>query len=127
MPKTFLLLGAINSFICIALGAFGAHGLKQIMTSDMLETYLTGVQYHFYHALGLLFVGLILFHFPKSRMIQASGWLMLLGILLFSVTIYVYSLTGIRSMTMITPFGGLSFITAWAILAVALWKENNSA
>ena len=124
MPKTFLFLGAINTFICIALGAFGAHGLKQILTSDMLTIYLTGVQYHFYHALGLLIVGLILLHYPKSKLIEASGWLMLLGIILFSVSLYILSLTGMRSLGMITPFGGVSFLIAWAVLAVALWKEN---
>lgn len=124
MPKTFLLLGAINTLLCIALGAFGSHGLKHILTSEAMTSYLIGVQYHFYHALGLLIVGLTLFHFPQSRLIQASGWLMLLGIILFSVSIYILNLTGIRTFSMVAPFGGISFITAWAIFAVAIWKES---
>ncbi len=124
MPKTFLLLGAINTLICIALGAFGAHGLKNIMTDDMLTTFHTGLQYHLYHALGLMIIGLLLIHFTKSRLIELSGWLMLLGIILFSVNVYLLSLTEIRAFAVITPFGGFSFITAWVILVIALWKEK---
>lgn len=123
MPKIFLLLGAINTFICIALGAFGAHGLKHVLTSDMLTIYHTGVQYHFYHAIGLLFIGLLLLHFAKSRLIELSGWFMLLGIILFSVSLYVMSLTGIREIGIITPFGGVSYLIAWTVLSVAIWKE----
>ena len=124
MHKTFLLLGAINTFFCIALGAFGAHGLKNILTSDMLAIFHTGVQYHLYHALGLLFIGILLLHYAKSRLIELSGWLMLLGIVLFSVSLYVLSLTEISAIGMITPFGGVSFLLAWAVLTVAIWKEQ---
>jgi uncharacterized membrane protein YgdD (TMEM256/DUF423 family) len=127
MPKTFLLLGAINTFLCIALGAFGAHGLKNILSSEMLAIFHTGVQYHLYHALGLLFIGLLLLNYAKSRLIALSGWFMLLGIVLFSVSLYVLSLTGITSLGMITPFGGVSFMIAWALLVIALWKENSTA
>ncbi len=122
MPKTFLTLGAINAFLCIALGAFGAHGLKKTLSVDMLAVYQTGIQYHFYHAAGLLIVGLILLHFSKSRLIALSGWLMFAGIILFSVSLYVLSLTGIRELGMITPFGGVAFLSAWALLAYAIWK-----
>ncbi len=124
MHKTFLLLGAVNTFFCIALGAFGAHGLKNVLSDDMLSIFHTGVQYHIYHALGLLFIGLLLLHYSKSRLIELSGWLMLLGIVLFSVILYVMSLTELRILGMITPFGGASFMIAWIVLAVALWKEK---
>ncbi len=124
MPKTFLLLGTINTFICIALGAFGAHGLKQILTTDKLAVFEIGVQYHLYHALGMLVIGLLLLYFPKSRMIAASGWLMLLGIMLFSGTLYVTSLTEISGMGIVAPFGGTSFLSAWALLTYAIWKEK---
>ncbi|MDO8437066.1 MAG: DUF423 domain-containing protein [Nitrosomonadaceae bacterium] len=117
MPKTFLMLGAINAFLCVAFGAFGAHGLKQRLSVDMLAVYQTGVQYHFYHALGLIVVGLVLFHLPKSRPVVLSGWLMLTGIVLFSVSLYALSLTGIRGLGMVTPFGGVAFLSAWALLA----------
>jgi len=123
MSKFFLLLGAINTFICVALGAFGAHGLKHILTDEMLTIFHVGVQYHFYHALGLLFVGLLLLHYAKSRLIELAGWFMLLGIILFSVSLYAMSLTEIRGIGMITPFGGMSYMISWIVLSVAIWKE----
>lgn len=124
MPKTFLMLGAINAFLCVAFGAFGAHGLKQRLSVDMLAVYQTGVQYHFYHALGLIVVGLVLLHLPKSRPVVLSGWLMLTGIVLFSVSLYALSLTGIRGLGMITPFGGVAFLSAWALLAYGVWAAK---
>ncbi len=124
MPRTFLALGAINAFLCVALGAFGAHSLKQKLSIDMLAVYQTGVQYHFYHALGLVAVGLVLLHFPKSRLIALSGWAMLAGIILFSVSLYVLSLTGIRGLGAITPLGGVAFLSAWAMLAYGTWSEK---
>lgn len=124
MPKTFLSLGAINAFICVALGAFGAHGLKNSLSADMLSVFHTGVQYHFYHALALMIIGLILLHFSKSRLIEASGWLMLIGIVLFCGSLYILSLTGMRGLGMVAPFGGLSLLGAWALLATGIWKAQ---
>jgi len=124
MSRTFLTLGAINAFLCVAFGAFGAHGLKQRLSVDMLAVYQTGVQYHFYHALGLIAVGLLLLHLPKSRLIVLSGWLMLAGIVLFSVSLYALSLTGLRGLGMITPFGGVAFLSAWALLAYGVWAAK---
>ena len=124
MPKTFLILGAINALLCVALGAFGAHGLKQTLSADMLAVYHTGVQYHFYHAIGLILVGLILHQFTSAKLVKLSGWLMLTGIILFSVSLYILSLTGIRGLGMITPFGGVAFIVAWALLAYGLWQQK---
>jgi len=117
MPRIFLILGAINAFLCVAFGALGAHGLKLRLSADMLAVYQTGVQYHFYHALGLIVVGLVLLHFPKSRYVALSGWLMLAGIILFSVSLYALSLTGIRELGAITPLGGMAFLSAWILLA----------
>lgn len=124
MPKTFLILGILNTVLCIALGAFGAHGLKQFLSADMLSVYHTGVQYHFYHAFGIIVIGLLLLHFPKSRLMPVSGWLMMAGIVLFSFSLYALSVTGTRALGMITPFGGVSFLTAWILLAYAIWKEK---
>ena len=124
MPKTFLSLGAINAFICVALGAFGAHGLKNSLSEDMLVVFHLAVQYHFYHALALMIIGLILLHFTKSRLIALSGWLMLLGIVLFCGSLYILSLTGVRGLGMIAPLGGLSLLSAWALLATGLWKAK---
>ena len=124
MPKTFLLLGTLNTVLCIALGAFGAHGLKQILSADMLSVYHTGVQYHFYHAFGMIVIGLLLLHFPKSRFMSISGWLMMAGIVLFSFSLYALSITGTKAFVMITPFGGVSFLSAWLLLTYAIWKEK---
>lgn len=124
MPKTFLILGSLNALLCIALGAFGAHGLKQILSADMLTVYHTGVHYHFYHAFGMIVIGLLLQHFPKSRWLPISGWLMMIGIVLFSFSLYVLSITGIRSLGMITPFGGVSFMSAWSLVVYAIWKDK---
>lgn len=117
MSRIFLSLGAVNAFLCVGLGAFGAHGLKQTLSADMLAVYQTGVQYHFYHALGLIAVGLILLHYPGSKPVALSGWLMLTGIVLFSVSLYALSLTGVRGLGVVTPFGGVAFLSAWALLA----------
>ena len=117
MPRIFLMLGAINAFLCVAFGAFGAHGLKQILSAEMLTVYQTGVQYHFYHSLGLIIVGLVLLQFPKSKPILLSGWLMLGGIVLFSASLYALSLTEIRALGAITPLGGIAFLSAWLLLA----------
>lgn len=124
MPKTFLILGAFNTLLCIALGAFGAHSLKRVLSADMLTVYHTGVQYHFYHAFGIIIIGLLLLHFPKSRLIPISGWLMMVGIILFSFSLYILSVTGMRGLGMVTPFGGVSFLTAWGLLIYAIWKEK---
>ena len=117
MPRTFLMLGAINAFLCVAFGAFGAHGLKQSLSAEMLTVYQTGVQYHFYHSLGLIIVGLVLLHIPKSKSVLLSGWLMLGGIALFSASLYALSLTEIRALGAITPLGGIAFLSAWLLLA----------
>ncbi len=117
MPRIFLMLGAINAFLCVAFGAFGAHGLKQRLSAEMLTVYQTGVQYHFYHSLGLIIVGLVLLHIPKSKPVLLSGWLMLGGIVLFSTSLYALSLTEIRALGAITPLGGIAFLSAWLLLA----------
>jgi uncharacterized membrane protein YgdD (TMEM256/DUF423 family) len=125
MSKIFLTLGAVNAFLCVALGAFGAHGLKRTLSPDMLAVYQTGVQYHFYHALGILAVGFMLAHYPGSRSAKLSGWLMLAGILLFSVSLYALSLTGMRALGAITPLGGVAFLSAWAALAYGAWTADS--
>lgn len=124
MAKTFLILGAFNTFLCIALGAFGAHGLKSMLSTDMIAIYHTGVQYHFYHAFGIIVIGLLLLHFPKSRLLPVTGWLMMIGIILFSFSLYALSLTGTRGLGMITPLGGVSFLSAWGLFIYAIWKED---
>ena len=122
--KLFLTLGGINAALVVMLGAFGAHGLKARMSADMLAVYQTGVHYHLFHALGLLVVGLVAMHISDSAYLRWSGWLMLVGIVLFSGSLYVLSVTGLRWLGAITPFGGVSFIAAWVLFVVALFKVS---
>lgn len=122
MIKLFLSLGSINALLAVMLGAFGAHGLKDRLTAEMIEIFQTGVQYHFYHALGLLVVGVLAYHLPESAWLRWSGWLMLGGIVIFSGSLYLLSITGIRWLGAITPIGGTAFIVAWILLTVAVLK-----
>ena len=117
--KYFLILGAVNAFLAVGLGAFGAHGLKARLSVDMLAVYQTAVQYHFYHALGLLLVGMLVSQWPEAGLIKTAGWVMFAGIVIFSGSLYLLSITGIRWLGAITPIGGLAFLVAWLLLVVA--------
>lgn len=117
--KLLLVLGAANALLCVALGAFGAHALRERLPENLLAAWHTGVQYHFYHSLGLLLIGLLALQWPHSGLIRASGWTMLLGIILFSGSLYLMGLTQARWLGAITPFGGFAFIIAWALLCIA--------
>lgn len=121
--KIFLLLGSVGALLAVLLGAFGAHALKSKLNADMLAVFQTGVQYHFFHALGLLAVGLLASHLPDSAALRWSGWLMFAGIIIFSGSLYVLSTSGIRWLGAITPIGGVAFIAAWALLAIAVLKS----
>ena len=121
MSKPFLILGAVNAMLAVMLGAFGAHGLRGRLSEAMLAVYHTGVQYHFYHALGLILLGLLALHLPASGLLKAAGWLMFAGILLFSGSLYVLALTQLRWLGIITPFGGVAFIIAWLLTALAVY------
>ncbi len=118
MERIWLALGAANAFLAVAAGAFGAHGLKARLTPDLLAVFETGARYHMYHALGLLAVGLFALHRP-SGMINASGWAMLAGIVIFSGSLYALSLSGVRVLGAITPIGGVAFLAAWLLFAIA--------
>ncbi len=120
--KLFLALGSIAALAAVLIGAFGAHGLKERIAPDLLPVYKTGVEYHFYHALGLILVGLAAFHLPESGYLKGAGWAMLIGIVLFSGSLYVLALTGLRWFGAITPVGGIAFIVAWGLFAAAVVK-----
>ncbi len=117
--KIFLILGSINAFLAVALGAFGAHGLKSVLSPDKLAVYNTGVQYQMYHALGLILVAILADKFGGSSLINWSGWSMFIGILLFSGSLYALSMTGIKFFGPITPLGGVAFLLGWILLFVA--------
>jgi uncharacterized membrane protein YgdD (TMEM256/DUF423 family) len=122
MAKMILSLAGVLAALAVLLGAFGAHGLKAKLTPEMMAVYQTAVQYHMWHALGLATVGLASLHWPNVGLLRWSGWLMVLGIVLFSGSLYALALTQIKIMGAITPFGGLAFIAAWSTFAIAMWK-----
>ena len=120
--RWFLLLGAANAALAVLLGAFGAHSLKAHLAAEMMTVYQTGLQYHLFHALGLLAVGFALKQIGDSAWLRWSGWLMLAGIVIFSGSLYILSTTGWRWLGAVTPLGGIAFIAAWVLLAVAVMK-----
>ncbi len=123
MPKTFLLIGAVNMALCVALGAFGAHGLKNRLSEHLFAVYQTGIQYHLLHAIGLLVVGLVMFQAGHGGLFRWAGYLMLIGIVLFCGSLYVLALGGEKWIGMLTPFGGLAFIAAWIFFAIGVWRS----
>lgn len=122
MPKTFFLLACIFSFLGVAFGAFGAHALKEKIAPEMLQTFEVGVRYQMYHAFALFVVAWALRAWNFSN-VDIAGWLFTAGILLFSGSLYVLALTGLRWLGAITPFGGLCFLAGWAWLAWGVWKN----
>lgn len=122
--QTNLIAGAIFMTLAVLLGAFGAHALKKILSADMLAIYQTAVQYQFYHALGLLAVGIIGLHYP-SKWVRLSGIFLTAGIVIFSGSLYILSLSGIKAIGAITPIGGVSFVAGWILLAIGIWKAKN--
>src|SRR5436853_7188535 len=120
--KLFLSAGGFMAFAAVALGAFSAHALKGRLSAEMLAVWHTGVEYHIYHALGLLAVGLVATQLPESALLKWSGWLMFAGILLFSGSLYALALSGERWLGAITPVGGIAFLAAWALFVVGLLR-----
>ena len=123
MSKTIILTGAVFMALAVILGAFGAHALKEKLASDMMQVYKTGVEYHFYHALGLILIGIISMNI-SSGLINWSAILITIGIVLFSGSLYVLAITGIKWLGAITPIGGISFIAGWILLILAVLKGS---
>ena len=115
--------GALLAFFGVAAGAFGAHLLRSIVPTDLLAVFETGARYQMYHSFGILIVALTMSRWP-SRLTLAAGRLFILGILLFSGSLYLLALTGIRWLGAITPLGGVAFLTGWACLALAAWRST---
>ncbi len=122
MAKLFITLASLSGMFAVGLGAFGAHALREKLDEYSMGVFETAVQYHFYHSLALLAVGVIALSQPQTAMLKSSGWLFLVGIVIFSGSLYVLSMTGVRWLGAITPLGGLAFIAGWACLAATGWK-----
>ncbi|HUM66648.1 MAG TPA: DUF423 domain-containing protein [Chitinophagaceae bacterium] len=128
MHKIFLSIGALLGALAVALGAFGAHGLKKIVPPETVNTFQTGVQYQMYHALALIAVAIVFEKFP-GRLMEWSGISFCIGVLLFSGSLYLLTMlkatgkVGLEGLGMITPFGGLFFIVGWLLFFLSVIKK----
>ncbi|WP_434627359.1 DUF423 domain-containing protein [Pseudomonas sp. Z1-29] len=121
MLRSFLMLAAFFGFTGVALGAFAAHGLKSRLSADYLAIFHTGVTYQLVHTLALFGVALLATHIP-GRIVTWAGISFVIGILLFSGSLYLLTLTGISKLGIITPFGGAAFLLGWLFLGLAAWR-----
>ncbi len=120
--KVLIILGVLCSLFGVVIGAFGAHGLENILAKNgYTSTFETGVKYQFYHSFGLILIGFLL-QKNENKLLLTSGMLMFLGILLFSFSLYVLAITGIKYLGIITPFGGVLFVVSWILLLIYLVK-----
>jgi uncharacterized membrane protein YgdD (TMEM256/DUF423 family) len=110
-------------FAAVALGAFGAHLLRGRLDPSMIAVWQTAVQYHAWHALALLGVGILLLHWPGKRGLRLAAGLFLVGIVLFAGSLYALALSGARGWGAITPIGGVAFLAGWAVLAWSVWRR----
>ncbi|HVG98750.1 MAG TPA: DUF423 domain-containing protein [Chloroflexota bacterium] len=125
MDRTFTAIGALSGALAVAVGAFGAHALRERLSPEDLATFETGVRYHFYHVAGLLAVAAAAGQWAgrAARLARTSGWLFVAGTALFSGSLYVLALSGVRWLGAIAPLGGVAFIAGWLSLAWAALRE----
>ncbi|WP_373790268.1 DUF423 domain-containing protein [Achromobacter insuavis] len=121
--RQLTILAAINLLIAVGAGAFGAHGLKRLVTPELLAVWQTGVMYHLIHGLGLFIIALLGARYG-SPLLSDAGLVMFIGIVLFSGSLYVLTLTGTHWLGAITPVGGAAFLAAWAMVALAAYRAQ---
>ena len=124
MQSVFLFLSAVCGLTGVAMGAFGAHGLKAILTPEMLAVYKTAVDYQMWHALGLGLIAVFRQQTLESALLKWAGWLMFGGILLFSGSLYLLAILNIKWLGMITPLGGIAFLAAWICVTIFAFKAT---
>lgn len=121
MERLFFMAASLLGGLAVALGAFGAHAMQGRVAENLLANYETGVRYHFYHALALIAVVVAIQRWPNSNLPVIAGWLFIIGVLIFSGSLYVMAFTGFRWLGAITPIGGVSLIAGWiCLILVAL-------
>ena len=125
MRSGFLFLAAVSAVIGVGMGAFGAHGLKAVLSPELLAVYQTGVSYQIWHALGLMGIAIMVQQFPESKLLAWAGSLMFIGIVLFSGSLYVLAILDLKWLGMITPVGGVCFIMAWVLIAIFAAKKQH--
>ena len=123
MEKTFFLLASLFGGLAVALGAFGSHGLSGRLSADLLNTYEIAVRYQFYHALALFGVVVALGRWPQAGLATWAGWLFVVGVLIFSGSLYLLVFTGARWLGAITPIGGVAMIAGWVCLALVALRN----
>jgi uncharacterized membrane protein YgdD (TMEM256/DUF423 family) len=121
MERVFFVLGALSGFMGVAAGAFGAHMLKNRLSAEMLSVFEVGVRYQMYHAFALFAVAWAQSKRPSS-LVTAGGWFFVIGTILFSGSLYLLSVSGVRWFGAITPLGGLTFLAGWVLIAWAAWR-----
>ena len=131
MHRTFLIVAVVLLALGVILGAFGAHGLKQILPAESLTSYETGIRYHFYHGFALLVTGILDERF-RTKWVVYAGYSFILGLLLFSGSLYLLTFlkatntVGLSGIGIVTPIGGLFFVTGWIMLLIAFINRNPS-
>ncbi len=123
--QLFFIIGALSAGMAVATGAFGAHVLRQHLTPEMLDVFATGSRYQMYHSLALLGISLASAHWYHP-LIKTSGWLFIIGIILFSGSLYLLALMDVKWFGFMTPFGGLSFLLGWILLGVGVFRSSES-
>lgn len=123
MNRTFVSLGGALAFLAVAFGAFGAHALRERIGPESLQIWHTGVEYQMAHALALILIGVLSAHVPDPR-VKTSGWLLYFGVLIFSGSLYILAVSGIRWLGAITPLGGACFLAGWALLVWTVAKAK---
>lgn len=118
--KSLLISGSLLMALAVGFGAFGAHIVQDMLTAERFEVYQTAVQYHFYHALGLLILGAVSLQITDSKWLHRSGYALLTGIIIFPGSLYILTLTDTGWLGMITPIGGVAFILGWIFLAIGV-------
>ena len=124
--RRFLLIAAAFGLTGVAFGAFGAHSLRTTTSSEMLSVFEMGVRYQMYHAFAL-FVASWFLQARQNRKFEYAAWLFVAGVILFSGSLYALALTGIRSLGIVTPFGGLCLLTGWLMLAIGFWEQKSGS
>jgi uncharacterized membrane protein YgdD (TMEM256/DUF423 family) len=123
MERLFFSIGCTFGFLGVALGAFAAHALKARLSPELLATFEVGVRYQLVHALALLAVAWAHTRWPNQG-VSASGWLFIIGTLLFSGSLYALSLSGVRGLGIVTPIGGIALLAGWLCLLWAPWRRT---
>ena len=121
MDKLFAITGGVSALLGVVAGAFGAHGLRDRVSPEMLEIFETAVRYQMYHAFGLLFTARAVSRWPDA-IPPAAGWAFIAGTVLFSGSLYVLSLAGVRWLGAVTPLGGVAFIIGWLFLVYGIYR-----